>query len=227
MSLTVPLSIDDEYSEEPEVKELAGVHLSVSQTIVLFHQMVEKVMEYLANNMVRSTFVTPRHYLDLIHHFVALFNEKREQLEEQQKHLNTGLKALKETEEEVGRRQIELDAQSKELALQQKAAKETVAKMMEAEKDATKKKEEATKTNDEVEVEKAKINARTAEVENELKEAKPALEAAQKAVSGISRKQLDEIRALKKPPEPVEKTLLAVCMLMVRLIMIYAPFTLV
>merc|ERR1712173_350837 len=151
--------------------------------------MVEKVMEYLANNMVRSTFVTPRHYLDLIHHFVALFNEKREQLEEQQKHLNTGLKALRETEDEVAKRQVELDAQSKELAKQQQAAKETVEKMMEAEKDAT-------KTNEEVEQEKTKINARTAEVENELREAKPALERAQQAVSGITKRQLDEIRAL-------------------------------
>merc|ERR1712113_1346453 len=113
---------EDEETEEQE-RELTGVHLSVSQTIVSFHQMVEKVMEYLANNMVRSTFVTPRHYLDLIHHFVALFNEKREQLEEQQKHLNTGLKALRETEDEVAKRQVELDAKSKKLNEEQKKQK--------------------------------------------------------------------------------------------------------
>merc|ERR1712228_152335 len=203
---------DDNAAEEDE--EVYGVHLSVSQTIVAFHQMVEKVMEYLANNMVRSTFVTPRHYLDLIHHFVALFDEKRQQLEDQQKHLNTGLKALKETEEEVGRRQIELDAQSKELAEEQKKAKQTLEQMMEAEKDATKKRTEAIKVQGEVDEEIIVINDRTKAVEAELAEAKPALEAAQKAVSNINKKQLQELKALKKPPKMVEMTLNCVMTLM-------------
>merc|ERR1712113_269132 len=35
---------EDEETEEQEERELTGVHLSVSQTIVSFHQMVEKVM---------------------------------------------------------------------------------------------------------------------------------------------------------------------------------------
>merc|ERR1712113_356590 len=152
-------------------KEIYGVHLNVSQTIVQFHQMVEKVMEYLANQMVRSTYVTPRHYLDLIHHFVALFDEKRQQLEDQQKHLNTGLKALKETEEEVGRRQVELDAQSKELEAEQKKAKETLDQMMVAEKEASKSREQAIRVQGEVDVEMKQINERTANVEAELAEA--------------------------------------------------------
>eukprot|EP01084_Bolivina_argentea_P313592 543062_1 len=135
--------------------------------------MVEKVMEYLANNMVRSTFVTPRHYLDLIHHFVALFDEKRQQLEDQQKHLNSGLKALKETEEEVARRQVELDAKQKELAIQQKKANETLNQMMESEKDAKKKKrEEALKVQKEVDFEMKQIDERTYNEESELEETK-------------------------------------------------------
>merc|ERR1712087_428657 len=117
--------------------EIYGVHLSVSETIVKFHQMVEKVMEYLANNMVSSTFVTPRHYLDLIHHFRNLFTEKRTQLGKEQKRLGNGLDALRETEEEVGRQQIALDKQGVELAAQQEQAKEAVNQMMEAEKEAS------------------------------------------------------------------------------------------
>merc|ERR1712113_717141 len=204
----------DEDDDQHYEKEIYGVHLSVSETIVKFHQMVEKVMEYLANNMVRSTFVTPRHYLDLIHHFVALFDEKRQQLEDQQKHLNTGLKALAETEEEVARRQVELDAQSKELTEQQKNAKETLEQMMVAEKDASTKRTEAIRVSGEVEIEMKQINERTSAVEAELAEAKPALEAAQKAVSNINKKQLNEIKALKKPPQMVEMTMNCVVTLM-------------
>merc|ERR1712113_381646 len=227
LNLGVPPELRTEMKEEKknddgdnddgnQDKEIYGVHLSVSQTIVQFHQMVEKVMEYLANNMVRSTFVTPRHYLDLIHHFVALFDEKRQQLEDQQKHSNTGLKALKETEEEVGRRQVELDAKSKKLNEEQKKAKETLDQMMVAEKEASKSREQAIKMNGEVEIEMKEINERTAAVQAELAEAKPALEAAQKAVSNINKKQLNEIKALKKPPKMVDMTMRAVAVLMGR-----------
>merc|ERR1712113_1173422 len=225
LNLGVPPELRTEMKEEKknddgdnddgnQDKEIYGVHLSVSQTIVQFHQMVEKVMEYLANQMVRSTYVTPRHYLDLIHHFVALFDEKRQQLEDQQKHLNTGLKALAETEEEVARRQVELDAQSKELTEQQKNAKETLEQMMVAEKDASTKRTEAIRVSGEVEIEMKQINERTSAVEAELAEAKPALEAAQKAVSNINKKQLNEIKALKKPPKMVDMTLNCVLTLM-------------
>ena len=75
----------------------------------------------------------------------------------------------------------------------------------------------------EIELQKAKIKARTAEVENVLRGAKLTLEAAQNAVRGISRKHLDEIRALMRPPPSVVKTLQAVCMLMVRRALISTP----
>lgn len=45
--------------------------------------------------------ITPRHYLDFIHHFVKLHNEKRSDLEEQQLHLNVGLSKIAETVEQV------------------------------------------------------------------------------------------------------------------------------
>lgn len=66
----------------------------------------------------------------------------------------------------------------------------------------------------EVVIEKEKLGALKAELATDLKDAKPAWEYAQKAVSGITRKQLDELRYLKKPPHLVEKTLGAVCLLM-------------
>lgn len=46
--------------------------------------------------------ITPRHYLDFINHYANLFNEKRSELEEQQMHLNVGLRKIKETVDQVG-----------------------------------------------------------------------------------------------------------------------------
>merc|ERR1712154_498001 len=110
--------------------------------------------------------------------------------------------------------EVELDAQSKELAEQQKNAKLTLEQMMEAEKDATKKRTEAIRVQGEVDIEMKQINERTQSVEAELAEAKPALEAAQKAVSNINKKQLNEIKVLRNPPKMVEMTLNAVVMMM-------------
>lgn len=38
--------------------------------------------------------ITPRHYLDFINHYADLFHEKRSELEEQQMHLNVGLRKI-------------------------------------------------------------------------------------------------------------------------------------
>ena len=131
----------------------------------------------------------------MINHFVKLFDEKRLQLEDQQKHLATGSSALKETEAEVARTQVELDAKGKELAQEQAKANETLKQMMESEKDPQKKRTEAIRVSGEVEIEMKSIEERSSVVEDELAEAKPALEAAKKAVSGTTKRQLDEIRA--------------------------------
>ena len=45
--------------------------------------------------------ITPRHYLDFINHYADLFHEKRSELEEQQMHLNVGLRKIKETVDQV------------------------------------------------------------------------------------------------------------------------------
>lgn len=55
--------------------------------------------------------------------------------------------------------------------------------------------------NKEIEHEMKAIELRTVTVEQELAEAKPALEAAQKAVSNINRKQLNEFKRIRNPPK--------------------------
>lgn len=57
--------------------------------------------------------ITPRHYLDFINHYANLFHEKRSELEEQQMHLNVGLRKIKETVDQVrGRRELPSVAQA-------------------------------------------------------------------------------------------------------------------
>ncbi|ETO07860.1 dynein, partial [Reticulomyxa filosa] len=177
--------------------------------------MVETVMQYLAKNyMARSTYITPRHYLDLIRHFVKLFDEKRQHLDELQRHLSVGLKILHETEEEVEKRQLDLNEKETQLSEQQQIADEKLHQMMHSEQEATKSREEAIRVEEEISKEMAVITEETRKVEAELAQAKPALELARQSVSNIKKSQLDEIRAMRSPPERVKLTLQAVFILL-------------
>jgi dynein heavy chain 1 len=74
---------------------------AVVSTLVYVHESVRDAMQqYAKAHGGRAAHVTPRHYLDFIKHYAFLFNEKRTQLEEQQRHLNTGLRKLRETQDQ-------------------------------------------------------------------------------------------------------------------------------
>ena len=79
----------------------------------------------------RQNYVTPRHYLDFINHYVRLVNEKRDELEEQQLHLNIGLQKLRDTEQQVKDLQISLAQISKDLETKNKQAEEKLKQMVE------------------------------------------------------------------------------------------------
>jgi len=82
------------------------------------------------------------------------------------------------------------------------------------ERECAAKREDSVRLTDEVHSEIAKINLRTSKCEAELAEAKPLMEAAKKLVSRINKKQLDEIRVLKKPPAVVELVCSAVAIML-------------
>jgi len=63
--------------------------------------MFQKANARLAKRGGRTMAITPRHYLDFINHYANLFHEKRSELEEQQMHLNVGLRKIKETVDQV------------------------------------------------------------------------------------------------------------------------------
>lgn len=69
--------------------------------IVEIHTSVKEVNTKLMKSAKKFNYITPRDFLDFIKHFIELQHEKKEELEEQQYHLNVGLEKLKETESSV------------------------------------------------------------------------------------------------------------------------------
>lgn len=72
---------------------------------------------------------------------------------------------------------------------------------------AEKRKEEAEEMNIKVEKQQKDIDARKEEAQRDLDKAEPALISAQQSVKGIKKRDLDEVRNLKNPPEKVKLTL--------------------
>ncbi len=72
---------------------------------------------------------------------------------------------------------------------------------------AEKRKEEVEKMSTEVQKQQVEINSRKEEAQRDLDEAEPALRSAQASVRGIKKRDLDEVRALARPPDNVKLTL--------------------
>jgi len=102
----------------------------------------------------------------------------------------------------------------RELSIQQYLTVERLKQVTIHERECKSKREDSLRLTDEIQQEIEQINIRTAKCEKELAQAKPLLEEAKKLVSTISKKQLDEIRVLKKPPAVVELVMSAVAVML-------------
>eukprot|EP01117_Protostelium_nocturnum_P006264 TRINITY_DN2259_c0_g1_i6.p1 TRINITY_DN2259_c0_g1~~TRINITY_DN2259_c0_g1_i6.p1 ORF type:complete len:4259 (-),score=1954.67 TRINITY_DN2259_c0_g1_i6:110-12886(-) len=162
----------------------------------------------------KHNYLTPRHYLDFINHFVHLINEKREELEEQQLHLNIGLQKLRDTEQQVKELQQSLALKNKELEQKNVLANEKLKQMVEDQQIAEQKKKDSMELQAKLDTQNEEIKVRKAKAYEDLEKVEPAIEEAKEAVGGIKRQHLDEIKTLAKPPAPVQLAMEAVCFLL-------------
>ena len=97
-----------------------------------------------------------------------------------------------------------LDAKKTELETKEKEASEKMTMIVQEKTKAQEKKTESAALKIKLEEKQVQISEKKTIVEKDLEEALPALEAAQKNVENINKKDLDVIRGYAKPPEKVE-----------------------
>ncbi|RKP12812.1 hydrolytic ATP binding site of dynein motor region D1-domain-containing protein [Piptocephalis cylindrospora] len=148
------------------------------------------------------------------YHYVRLFREKREELEEQQRHLNVGLEKLRATVGQVEELRVSLALKKSELEKKNSEANEKLRKMVADQQEAESKKSTSIRIQGELEVQKRAIEERRAVVMRDLANAEPAVAEAQQAVSGIKKAQLTEVRSMANPPLPVKLAMESVCTLL-------------
>ncbi|XP_050499617.1 dynein heavy chain, cytoplasmic isoform X4 [Diabrotica virgifera virgifera] len=206
----------------PDFFPAACHHISASPThreavinaCVYVHQTLHKANSRLVKRGSRTMAITPRHYLDFIHHLVKLYNEKRSDLEEQQLHLNVGLNKIAETVEQVEEMQKSLAVKSQELQAKNEAANAKLRQMVKDQQEAEKKKVQSQEIQQQLAEQTIHIEQKRSEVMADLEQVEPAVIEAQLAVKSIKKQQLVEIRTMANPPALVKLALESICLLL-------------
>lgn len=187
---------------------------SVVNAMVAVHHSLRSKNDKLQRTQNRKMYLTPRHYLDFVAQYVKLYNEKREDLEEQQRHLNVGLEKLRETFDKV--RDLRASLAQKKTQLEQKnsEAQQKLQQMVADQRQAEEKKAGAKILEAQLAEERTAIQERSEEVNRDLDQAEPAVLEAQKSVQNIKRQHLTEVRSMGNPPAGVKLALEAVCTLL-------------
>ena len=162
----------------------------------------------------KTVAVTPRHYLDFITNFASLYKEKRAEIEEQQLHLNNGLKKIKETVEQVEELQKSLSVKRAELEKKNNEANSKLKQMVIDQQEAEKTKLDSQELQKVLAVQTEEIEVKRNCVMNDLSRVEPTLQEAKQAVGSIKKQNLVEIKNLQNPPTAIKLALESICLLM-------------
>ncbi|TIA73231.1 hypothetical protein E3P91_01529 [Wallemia ichthyophaga] len=217
--LTDPLDIDTRDYNPPAPFPTAHHTLQADLTyrgavvnaFVYVHLSLHEISKRLSKRQGRYNYVTPRHYLDFIDQYVKLFNEKRNELEEQQRHLNVGLDKLRDTVVQVDELQKSLAVKDTQLKAKVAEGDEKLAKMLEEQKQAESNKATSIQIQSQLQEQNKNIAQRKEVVMTDLADAEPAVKSAQESVSNIKKQHLTEVRSMGNPPEGVKLAMESVC----------------
>ena len=187
---------------------------AVINSMVYFHHSLHRFNQRLVKQQGKKTFLTPRHFLDFVDQCVRLFNEKREDLEEQQRHLNIGLEKLRDTVVKV--RDLRASLAQKKIQLEKKDAEanEKLQRMVADQREAEQRKSASLKIQAHLDKQEEEVAKRKDVVNADLAKAEPAVRDAADAVGNIKRQHLTEVRSMGNPPDGVKRSLEAVCTLL-------------
>ncbi|KAI0961093.1 hypothetical protein AcV7_000287 [Taiwanofungus camphoratus] len=219
MEFTRTLDLDIPSYNPPALFPIAYRELSmppvhrtaVVNALVYVHQSLHQINQRLSRRQGRYNYVTPRHYLDFINHYVRLHNEKRDELEEQQRHLHVGLDKLRDTVTQVEELRKSLAIKRSQLEAKNAEANEKLKRMVADQQEAEQKKAASIEIQAALVKQDKHIEQRRAIVMADLADAEPAVLDAQSAVSNIKRQHLQEVRTMANPPEAVKLAMESVC----------------
>lgn len=187
---------------------------AVVNSMVYIHHSLHRFNQKLRKQQNKITFLTPRHFLDFVAQYVKLYNEKREDLEEQQRHLNVGLEKLRDTVDKVRDLRVSLASKQKQLEKKSAEANEKLQRMVADQQETEQKRAASLEVQAALEIQEKEVAERREVVLGDLARAEPAVIEAQRSVSNIKRQQLNEVRVMGRPPAAVQLAMESVCTLL-------------
>ena len=187
---------------------------TIVNAMVYVHHSVDKINARLEKQQGTVSYLTPRQYLDFVAHFGKLFQEKREDLEDQQRHLNVGLDKLRDTVDKVRDLRASLAQKKSQLERKDAEANEKLQRMVADQREAESRKTTSLEVQSALEKQEEEVAKRKDIVLNDLAKAEPAVLEAQRSVSNIKRQHLTEVRSMGNPPAGVKLALESVCTLL-------------
>jgi dynein heavy chain, axonemal len=186
----------------PMVEMFGNIHLSVEQASKQFYDTLR-----------RRNYVTPTSFLELLSSFKSLLMFKQNQVNTKRERLQVGLDKLSSTKEVVSTLQKEIEALAPVLVKKSKEVSEMMVII-------TKDKADAEVIKAKCEVEEASANEKAAATKEiadsaqaDLDKALPALAAAVKSLDALKKSDIDEVKALGKPPNGVRLTMEVCCLM--------------
>jgi dynein heavy chain len=183
---------------------VAETKLAAMNAMANVHKFVGESTTVYFERFRRSVYVTPKSYLSFINSYKELYSRKLGEVRILAEKINTGLRKLLQAGEQVAGMKIELQEKEVSLAEAQKIAGALLVEIQASTAKAEKKKAEVLQVKNVLEEQAARIAQDKASCESDLAKAKPALEAAEAALSKISPKDIQGLKALKSPPRMVK-----------------------
>eukprot|EP00040_Diaphanoeca_grandis_P036231 m.230237 g.230237 ORF g.230237 m.230237 type:complete len:4579 (-) comp33576_c0_seq1:2736-16472(-) len=202
---TAPMAFPAAVSMVEEL-ELVTHRDAVNNAFVFVHQSVKQLVARQKKQTGVSTYVTPRHFLEAVNQFKNVYHDKRENLEEHERHLRIGLQKIQDTFTQVEEMRKGLAVKRQTLEAANISANETLQVMVKDQQEAEAKKSESEKLEVVLAEKLEQAATRKVKVETELAEVIPAIESAQQAVDSIQKKDLKELQNLcsRNPPATVK-----------------------
>jgi dynein heavy chain len=178
-----------------------------------FHMDVRKLSEDFLNSLKRINYVTPTSYLELIQAFKLNLDNKRIEVSQARSRYEVGLDKLAFAGEQVNTMQAELADLQPELIRSAEATEILMGQIADKLPGVMEIREKVSAEAAVAQKEADIVGEQKDSVEADLAEAIPALEAAVAALNTIKPNDINEIKALKKPPEKIRMVCKAVCIL--------------
>ena len=189
---------------------------AITQLAVEFHLSVQRTSNKFFEELNRKTYFTPKNYFDLFSLYSKKLQETKEKFFFQKEKLSSGIQKLNETKELVNQLQSKIQEMMPDLEIQKQKSEEYYEEVQK-QTQATQEIERVVEQEAEfVRLQAQECEVKAKEAEKELELTKPALEAADSAVSVLEKKKKDivEFKNYLKPPENVKLVMEAVCVLL-------------